>query len=327
MARPDRHRRRGTGGRRAGGQAAGARLCRPARADRRGAGPALSAPAAVQEIRLARAGVRPPAGAAARAGTPSSRSTCVSIARSRRSNPADRTLALRDGTVLRYAKLALTTGARPRRLPTEIGGDLAGVFTIRGVADADAIAPLLEPGKRMLVIGGGYIGLEAAAVARTKGMEVTIIEVAERILQRVAAPPTADYFRALHRKHGVDYPGIDRARAPDRRHGPLDRRRAQGRHASARRSCHRRHRHPAQRRPGARRRPCGRQRHRGRRPMPHLRARHLRGGRLRPLPLARRADPPRIGAERDRPGGACRRRDAGRAARLRSRALVLVGSI
>jgi 3-phenylpropionate/trans-cinnamate dioxygenase ferredoxin reductase subunit len=118
-------------------------------------------------------------------------------------NPAEKTVALRNGTVLRYAKLALTTGARPRRLPAETGGDLAGVFTIRNVADADAIAPLLQPGKRMLVIGGGYIGLEAAAVARTKGMEVAIIEVADRILQRVAAPPTADYFRALHRKHGV----------------------------------------------------------------------------------------------------------------------------
>ena len=118
-------------------------------------------------------------------------------------NPADKTVALRNGTLLRYAKLALTTGARPRRLPAEIGGDLAGVFTIRSVADADRIAPLLERGKHMLVIGGGYIGLEAAAVARTKGMEVTIIEVAERILQRVAAPPTADYFRALHRNHGV----------------------------------------------------------------------------------------------------------------------------
>ena len=118
-------------------------------------------------------------------------------------SPADKTVALTNGTVLRYAKLALTTGARPRRLPAEVGGDLAGVFTIRAVADADAIAPLLQPGKRLLVIGGGYIGLEAAAVARTKGMEVTIIEVAERILQRVAAPPTADYFRALHRNHGV----------------------------------------------------------------------------------------------------------------------------
>jgi 3-phenylpropionate/trans-cinnamate dioxygenase ferredoxin reductase subunit len=118
-------------------------------------------------------------------------------------DPAQKSLSLSDGTRLRYAKLALTTGARPRRLPPEIGGDLVGVFTIRGVADADAIAPLLGPGKRMLVVGGGYIGLEAAAVAAISGLQVTIIEVAERILQRVAAPPTANYFRALHRKHGV----------------------------------------------------------------------------------------------------------------------------
>ena len=118
-------------------------------------------------------------------------------------NPTERTVTFRDGTAFRYGKLALTTGARPRYLPSEIGGDLAGVFAIRTVADADAIAPLLQPGKRLLVIGGGYIGLEAAAVAASKGLQVTIIEVADRILQRVAAPPTADYFRALHCKHGV----------------------------------------------------------------------------------------------------------------------------
>lgn len=117
--------------------------------------------------------------------------------------PEHKVVTLGDGTMLRYAKLALATGARPRRLPAEIGGDLAGVFAIRTVADADAIAPLLMPGKRMLVIGGGYIGLEAAAVAATKGLQVTVVEVAERILQRVAAPRTADYFRALHRKHDV----------------------------------------------------------------------------------------------------------------------------
>jgi 3-phenylpropionate/trans-cinnamate dioxygenase ferredoxin reductase component len=118
-------------------------------------------------------------------------------------DPVAKTLSLSDGTLLRYTKLALTTGARPRRLSAEIGGDLAGVFALRTVAEANGIAPLLESGKHMLVIGGGYVGLEAAAVATGKGMRVTIIEVAERILQRVAAPPTADYFRALHRKHGV----------------------------------------------------------------------------------------------------------------------------
>jgi len=73
-------------------------------------------------------------------------------------DPAEKTLSLSDGTRLRYVKLALTTGARPRRLPPEIGGDLGGVFAIRTVSDADAIAPLLQPGKRLLVIGGAISG-------------------------------------------------------------------------------------------------------------------------------------------------------------------------
>jgi 3-phenylpropionate/trans-cinnamate dioxygenase ferredoxin reductase subunit len=117
--------------------------------------------------------------------------------------PADRAVTLSDGSVLRYSKLALTTGSRPRRLPAAIGGDLAGVFTVRNLADADAIAPMLAPGKRLLVVGGGYIGLEAAAVAASKGLTVTLIEMADRILQRVAAPLTSDYFRELHGRHGA----------------------------------------------------------------------------------------------------------------------------
>jgi 3-phenylpropionate/trans-cinnamate dioxygenase ferredoxin reductase subunit len=112
-------------------------------------------------------------------------------------------LALGDGSTLRYAQMLLATGSRPRRLPPEIGGDLAGVFTVRNLADADAIAPALKAGARLLVIGGGYIGLEAAAVAALKGLDVTVIEMADRILQRVAAAPTSDFFRALHQAHGV----------------------------------------------------------------------------------------------------------------------------
>lgn len=118
-------------------------------------------------------------------------------------SPTDRSITLNDGTTLGFSKLALTTGSRPRTLPAAIGGALANVFTLRTLADADAIAPLLIAGKRLLVIGGGYIGLEAAAIAAGKGMQVTLIEMAERILQRVAAKPTADYFRALHSRHGV----------------------------------------------------------------------------------------------------------------------------
>lgn len=105
---------------------------------------------------------------------------------------------------LSYGALALTTGSRARRLPAAIGGDLAGVVTVRSLADVDAMAPRFTRGARVLIIGGGYIGLEAAAVAAKQGLKVTLVEMAARILQRVAAPETAAYFRALHRAHGVD---------------------------------------------------------------------------------------------------------------------------
>ena len=119
-------------------------------------------------------------------------------------DPGRRRVTLAGGEVLEYDALALTTGARPRRLPAAIGGDLPGVHVMRDLADADRLAPEMQPGARAVVIGGGYIGLEAAAVAAKKGLKVTLIEAAPRILQRVAAPVTSDWFRDLHRRHGVD---------------------------------------------------------------------------------------------------------------------------
>ena len=104
---------------------------------------------------------------------------------------------------IRYDQLALTLGASPRRLPAVLGGDLAGVHTVRGIAHIEQAKPELTPGKRLVVIGGGYIGLEAAAVAHKLGLEVTVIEAAPRILGRVAAPETADLIRNLHLAHGV----------------------------------------------------------------------------------------------------------------------------
>lgn len=103
-----------------------------------------------------------------------------------------------------YAHLVLATGSRPRRLPDAIGGDLGGVHVVRTLADVDAMAPGFQPGAKVLIVGGGYIGLEAAAVAASRGMQVVLVEMAERILQRVAARETSDYFRALHARHGVD---------------------------------------------------------------------------------------------------------------------------
>ncbi len=117
---------------------------------------------------------------------------------------ANRKITLSDDSVVAYDALALATGAHPRTLPASIGGMLDNVFTVRDLKDADAMAPAFRDGARALIIGGGYIGLEAAAVAAKRGVQVTLVEMAERILQRVAAPQTSAYFRALHQAHGVD---------------------------------------------------------------------------------------------------------------------------
>jgi 3-phenylpropionate/trans-cinnamate dioxygenase ferredoxin reductase subunit len=108
------------------------------------------------------------------------------------------------GQHLPYDALILTTGSIPNPLPAKIGGALDGVFVVRGLDDVDAMAPEFKDGAKVLIVGGGYIGLEAAAVAASKGLKVTLVEMADRILQRVAAPETSTYFRDLHTQNGVD---------------------------------------------------------------------------------------------------------------------------
>src|SRR6056297_122196 len=108
------------------------------------------------------------------------------------------------GQQIAYDDLVLATGSVPRRLPGAIGGALQGVYVVRDLQDVDSMAPEFEAGRHVLIVGGGYIGLEAAAVAASRGLKVTLVEMAERILQRVAAKETSDYFRALHTQHGVD---------------------------------------------------------------------------------------------------------------------------
>lgn len=112
------------------------------------------------------------------------------------------TVRLHDGETLSYDRLVLATGARARPLPG-VEGEPAGLYTLRGLADIDAMRDEFSPGRRLLVIGGGYIGLEAASIARKLGLEVTVIEAAPRILGRVASPATADHIRDLHQKHGA----------------------------------------------------------------------------------------------------------------------------
>ena len=117
---------------------------------------------------------------------------------------AARKVTLSDGSVLDYETLAIATGSTPRRLPDAVGGNLDGVYVVRDFTDADKLADEMKPGRRALIIGGGYIGLEAAAVARSLGLEVTVIEMADRILQRVASAATSSIVRDIHTVRGVD---------------------------------------------------------------------------------------------------------------------------
>jgi 3-phenylpropionate/trans-cinnamate dioxygenase ferredoxin reductase subunit len=114
-----------------------------------------------------------------------------------------REVALSDGTVLPYDHCILATGARPRRLGIP-GADLPGVLALRTVADADALKAALHPGARLAVVGGGYVGLEAAAAARSLRAEAVVIEREARVLARVACAALSAFYQARHRAEGVE---------------------------------------------------------------------------------------------------------------------------
>jgi 3-phenylpropionate/trans-cinnamate dioxygenase ferredoxin reductase subunit len=109
---------------------------------------------------------------------------------------------LSDGRAIDYDGLCLATGSRPRPLPVP-GADLANVLPLRTLADTQAIAALLLQVQRVAVIGGGFIGLEFAAVARKLGKEVVVLEGAERLMPRAVTPMMSEFFRQLHIDHGV----------------------------------------------------------------------------------------------------------------------------
>lgn len=111
-------------------------------------------------------------------------------------------VALSDGRRLVYEGLCLATGSRPRPLPVP-GADLANVFPLRTLADTQAIAACLPAIQRIVVIGGGFIGLEFAAVARKLGKDVVVLEGADRLMPRAVTPMLSEYFRQLHVGHGV----------------------------------------------------------------------------------------------------------------------------
>ena len=109
-----------------------------------------------------------------------------------------------DGSRLSYKKLFLVTGSTPNIFPEQLGGKLKGAYYIRSLADIEAVAHEFKPKRHLLVIGGGYIGLEIAAVARKKNLSVTLVEAEDRILKRVASPQTANFFRDLHNQNQVE---------------------------------------------------------------------------------------------------------------------------
>lgn len=113
-----------------------------------------------------------------------------------------RTVLLAGGERLPYDRLILATGTRPRALPLP-GTELPGVVTLRKISDVEAMRPLLREPGRVAIIGGGYIGLEVAAVARAMGHEVTVIEAQDRVMKRVVSPAVSAWFQQLHADRGV----------------------------------------------------------------------------------------------------------------------------
>ncbi|MCI4645788.1 MAG: FAD-dependent oxidoreductase [Hyphomonadaceae bacterium] len=114
-----------------------------------------------------------------------------------------RQVHLSHDAVLDYDALILATGSRPRALPLP-GADLDGVHELRSLADVERLAPQTIAGRSIVIVGAGYIGLEAAAVARQLGMDVTVLEMAPRVLARVTSPVMSDFYEKQHRAQGVD---------------------------------------------------------------------------------------------------------------------------
>jgi 3-phenylpropionate/trans-cinnamate dioxygenase ferredoxin reductase subunit len=119
-------------------------------------------------------------------------------------NRGARTVALSDGSEVGYDVLILATGARAIALPIP-GAELAGVMFLRTAADAERLKAAIGPGKRLAVVGGGYVGLEVAASGRALGAEVVVLEKEERLLARVACNTLSDFFRDYHKQRGVSF--------------------------------------------------------------------------------------------------------------------------
>jgi 3-phenylpropionate/trans-cinnamate dioxygenase ferredoxin reductase subunit len=124
--------------------------------------------------------------------------------RATRIDRAAKTVHLSDGASLPYDRLLIATGARVRTLPLK-GSELKGVHYLRGIADVDAMRPQLVSGTRLAVVGGGYIGLEVTAVAVKRGVDVAVIEAADRVMVRAVTPCVSAFYEQYHRNAGVKF--------------------------------------------------------------------------------------------------------------------------
>ena len=115
---------------------------------------------------------------------------------------ADRTVELTDGRLLAYDKLLLATGARVRKLRCP-GADLPGIHYLKTIADVDGLQEVFQSGKRIAIVGGGYIGLEVAAVGAKRGLDVTVFEAMDRLMARAVSPQISAFYANEHEKAGV----------------------------------------------------------------------------------------------------------------------------
>ena len=123
--------------------------------------------------------------------------------RAEKLDPVAKSLEFGSGEELRYEKILMCTGTRARERQIT-GGDLDGIISLRLISDVEYIRPMIEKGARLVIVGGGYIGLEVAAVARSLGLDVTVIDKADHVMQRIVSPTTSKFFEQLHRDNGVD---------------------------------------------------------------------------------------------------------------------------
>jgi 3-phenylpropionate/trans-cinnamate dioxygenase ferredoxin reductase subunit len=115
---------------------------------------------------------------------------------------ASKTVHLADGRTLGYDKLLLATGSRVRKIRCP-GSDLPGVHYLRGIADVDVLREVFDKGRKLAIVGGGYIGLEVAAVAAKRGIDVTVFEALDRLMARAVSIPVSDFYLKVHEAAGV----------------------------------------------------------------------------------------------------------------------------